>query len=113
MPGYAVNLIANRVRDERLRLRWSVRDAAAAGGISNTWWAKFEDGVQPLTEGIIAAVAKAYGWDDNWASQPDELDVLRGQVGELARAVRELLRTAGLDVETWLRELPASDVDAP
>lgn len=60
---------ANRVRLERLRRGWSVRDAARASGISNTYWGAFEDFRQPLTPTIADAVARAFGWDTGWADR--------------------------------------------
>lgn len=108
-----MNPLADRVRAERLNRGWSIRDAAAAthGQLSNTWWGKFEDGKQPLTDGIRAGVAEAFGWANNW---PDEsthvesldevlsrLDALEAgltkadaQLEELARAVRTWVKGA-------------------
>lgn len=62
-----MNVYADRVRQERLHRGWSVRDAARRGGISNTYWADFEDYRQSLTPMIAAAVAKAFDWPDDWA----------------------------------------------
>lgn len=73
-----MNYLADAVRDERLRREWSVRDAVAASGnlISNTWWGKFEDRKQPLTDLIRQAVRVAYDWDDDWPTTvkpPDDM----------------------------------------
>lgn len=86
--------LPDRVRTERLARKWSVRTAATAGGISNTWWGKFEDGVQPLTPEIAAAVARAYEWPAEWAtvSQSDEVDLLRQRVDELRKDLTDLTR---------------------
>lgn len=98
---------ADRVRGERLRRNWSVRTAAGKSGISNTYWASFEDGKIPLTPRISDAVAAAFEWDTDWATQPDESDDLRRQVGALTRAVWELLELAGLEPAAWLPAPPA------
>lgn len=58
--------LADIVRRERLRRDWSVRSAATAGGISNTYWGGFEDYKQPLTPTIVEAVARAFKWSRNW-----------------------------------------------
>jgi len=81
-----MNPLGDRVRAERLRLRMSVRTAATAGGISNTWWGRFEDGLQPLTDSISVAVARALDWPTEWATQPadDPLAALRSLVADLS-----------------------------
>lgn len=66
-----MNEHADKVRHERLRRDWSVRQAASAGGISNTYWGNFEDYKQPLTPAIAGAVARAFKWSTSWA---DELE---------------------------------------
>jgi transcriptional regulator with XRE-family HTH domain len=86
---------ADKVRDERLQRGWSVRKASGLGGISNTWWQNFENGTQPLTESINAAVAKAFGWPDDWAqvsSPPDRLDDILELLQEVSVQVQELIR---------------------
>lgn len=105
-----MNPLADHVRAERLRRRWSVRDAAVAGKISNTWWAKFEDGLQPLTDGIVAAVALAFGWSADWATQPvgdDQLTRLVAVVAELSERVdglaAQVVRLGGEVVPTSRR----------
>lgn len=87
-----MNPLAERVRAERLGRGWSVRDAASAAGLSNTWWARFEEGLQPITDGIVAGVALAFEWPADWPTQPDDgpLAALRAQMAELAARVDEL-----------------------
>lgn len=87
------------VRAERLRRNLSVRAASTLGGISNTWWARFEDGKQPATGALIEAVARAFGWPDTWAAvnPPDEVAALRKQVAELSDRLEGLQQiVAGL-----------------
>lgn len=104
MPG--VDALADRVRRERLRREWSVRDAAAAGGISNTYWGQFEDYRQPLTPLIAAAVARAYGWNDDWADEVAAADV--SQYDELVVRIRRL-EQAMLRVQREVGEMPDAD----
>jgi len=81
--------LGDRVRAERLNRNLSVRQAAALGGISNTWWGRFEDGKQPLTPAISAAVSAAFGWDQSWAVSLPHAGVgeLRAQVADLSDRV--------------------------
>lgn len=92
--------LGDRVRAERLRLGLSVRAAAQKGGISNTWWGRFEDGDQPLTPAIAAAVSKAFKWAKDWAvslpstgpGQPEsQLEALTARIdGQLAELRADL-----------------------
>lgn len=65
-----------RVREE-VRLRnMSVRQAAAAGGISNTTWGDFyTTGI--ATPKIRDAVARAFGWELDWPDNPPPLPEAR------------------------------------
>ncbi len=55
--------------------------------------------MQPLTDGIAAGVALAFGWDDDWATRPEGVDPLdeirkRLRVQELALAdLRAIVQT--------------------
>lgn len=112
-----MNHLADRVRDERLARGWSIRHAVVESGnlITNTWWGKFEDRQQPLTDTIRDAVAAAYKWPKDW---PDEVTPPAGmadvgaqrsqfemaqEVARLADLVRELRASVRDDVAT-LRE---------
>lgn len=108
-----MNHLADRVRRERLsRGPWSIRKSAGLGGISNTWWGKFEDGLIPLSDEIAKAVAKAFDWDDDWASQPNEFVELQDRVERLHKVVVRLSELLGFDAEPLLYEPPAqSQVD--
>lgn len=94
-----MNPLAARVREERLRRRWSVRKCATEGGISNTWWQNFENDVQPITDLIAAAVAQAFEWPADWATTPlageeDTKELLRqvlAHVLELTELVKDRL----------------------
>ncbi len=112
-----VDQLADRVRHERLRRGWSVRDAAAAGSISNTYWGKFEDYRQSLTPMIATAVAKAFDWPADWPDaadgqpvnrQADEMAQLRREVDALRQAVESLLVGGRLDAEQQLEAIRAS-----
>jgi transcriptional regulator with XRE-family HTH domain len=87
--------VTGRVVYERHLHGWSVRRAATAGGISNTYWGGFENGEVGITETIRAGVARAFGWSPTWPeilpSWPaaDQLEV---RVLRLEEATRLLLR---------------------
>lgn len=85
-----MNPLADTVRQERLSRGWSVRTAASRGGISNTWWSRFEDGLQPLTPAIGEAVAEAFDWPATWAATPPGPADQSAVVMELVRQVAEL-----------------------
>ena len=93
-----VNPLGDKVRAERLGRGESVRTSATRGGISNTWWARFEDGSQPLTPSIAKAVAKAFKWPKDWAEavtppvgdRDADLAELRSQVAELVEEMTRL-----------------------
>lgn len=113
-----MNELANLVRAERLRRGWSVRQAAAAAGISNTWWGKFEDGRQPLTPMIANGVAKAYDWPTEWAAapasmpRPEEVSRLFELVADLAERVAEMSRShaaMGAALERLIRQQRQGD----
>ncbi len=87
-----MNPLADKVRLERVRRGWSVRKCASLGEISNTWWAKFEEGKQPLSEAITLAVAKAFDWEMDWATQPGAVDV------DVLAAVAQQVRTSAAEV---------------
>ena len=104
-----MDYLADKVRRERLQRGWSVRDAARAGGISNTFWGNFEDYRQALTPLLTAAVSRAFEWSDDWANaaiaernatgtggqsisyvSTTRFDELAARVDELELVVREL-----------------------
>jgi transcriptional regulator with XRE-family HTH domain len=104
-----MNPAADRVRLERLRRKWSIRQASSAGGISNTYWANFENGTQPLTEGLVAAIARAFEWGEDWQAANGDYDLsaviqsvrdTTSQLVELRNEVRslqaEVLRLQGI-----------------
>lgn len=97
-------------RERRLR-GWSARDAAIAGGVSNTTWSKFEKGA-PLGETMRLGVAKAFGWTPEWPEHPpvrqppaDEVSQLRREVEALLSQVQEQAQMLGelMDVVAALR----------
>lgn len=47
----------------------SVRKAAAAGGVSNTTWGRYEAG-DPLTDTMRLAAAQAFDWPTDWPVNP-------------------------------------------
>jgi hypothetical protein len=104
--------LADRVRSERLGRGWSIRTAAAASGqLSNTWWGKFEDGKQPLTDGIRLGVAQAFNWNENWPTELSQLDEMVARMGAQARALRAVLRVVR-QLDEWgvdVSGLPGDD----
>ena len=38
--------------------------------MSNTLWGQYEAGQRPLSNRIQAAVAEAFGWNEDWPSDP-------------------------------------------
>jgi DNA-binding XRE family transcriptional regulator len=58
------------VTQERAARMMSVRQAAAAGGISNTTWHDWEDGRRDLSPKMRDAVAKAFDWPADWNFNP-------------------------------------------
>lgn len=71
-----------------------VRLLGADAPISNSYWSAWEAGSVPLTDGIRAAVAQAFGWELDWPENPpaapiSSLDALRSEVAELRAEVRE------------------------
>lgn len=94
---WGVNELADRVRRERLTRGWSVRRAATESGIiTNTWWQRFEDGQQPLTDSINAAVVAAFGWPTDWATQQPD--------GDQRAALQELVSLAVMRATRSLAE---------
>lgn len=83
---------------------WSIRQASAAGGISNTAWASFEAGKSGLAGRMRQAVAQAFGWDYDWpAGPPAQLRLVKSDVSleELDAkldAVLRLLEQLAIDV---------------
>jgi transcriptional regulator with XRE-family HTH domain len=61
-----------RVRAERERRYPSIRKAAAAGGISNTQWGRYESGEIHLTQPLRVAIAQAFGWPEDWPEAPTQ-----------------------------------------
>lgn len=84
-----MNPLGDKVRAERLRRGESVRTAATRGKISNTWWGKFEDGVQPLTDGLSEAVAKSFKWPETWAEDPTQPTSVDSQLAQLRAEVAD------------------------
>ena len=86
--------IHTRVIAEREARGWSARDAALAGGVSNTTWSRFEKG-GPLTNDMRRAVAQAFGWPTTWPADevpPEDisrLDRLELEVARLALLVAD------------------------
>lgn len=96
--------LADRVRNERLSRKWSVRRAATEThkkkgreGVSNSYWANFENGTQPLTPLLSQAIAIAFDWPDTWpetaSPSSDEVAALRREVDALVLAVKNLTET--------------------
>jgi transcriptional regulator with XRE-family HTH domain len=100
-PLRPVNAAADRVRLERLRRKWSVRQAASAGGISNTHWQAFENGLQELTPGLSAAVARAFEWDLDWTAANGDYDL-----GAVIQSVRDTTSQL-VELRTEVRSLQA------
>lgn len=103
--------LTERVTRERRLRGWSARDAAIAGGVSNTTWSRFEAG-GPIGDAIRQGVARAFGWSVEWPETPppdelppDELSRLRHQVESLADQVQRQSRQLGelMDVVAELR----------
>jgi hypothetical protein len=84
----------DRVREEVRIRNLSVRQAATAGGISNTTWGDYyTTGI--ATPKIRDAVARVFGWPLDWPENPPPLpeareDQLLKLIAELALEVREL-----------------------
>ena len=93
-----------RVIDERIRRGWSIREAAAHGGVSNTTWARYEQ-TGNLTGRMRQAVALAYSWTVDWPDTPDtaepatapepddELTEIASKVDRLADSIDAVLAT--------------------
>lgn len=58
-----------RVTAIRERRFGSVRQAALAGGVSNTTWARYEESGN-LTHGMRVAIAQAFGFEEDWPENP-------------------------------------------
>lgn len=74
------DVVADYVRRERLRRDWSIRRCASMARenpLSNTYWGRFEDYKQELTDLLRAAVAEVFQWPEDW---PDEAHRLAGSV---------------------------------
>lgn len=108
---YGVDDLVTLVTRERRLRGWSARDAAVAGGVSNTTWSKFEAGA-PVGEAVRRGVARAFGWSPEWPEHPptqpppiDEISQLRREVEALARIVQEQAGQIGelMDVVTALQ----------
>jgi hypothetical protein len=115
-PHYeGVNPLADAVRDERLKRGWSIRRAVAESGnlITNTWWGKFEDRQQPLTDSIRLAVAAAYGWTQDWPEETFSRPTDASKDGGIQRfrlqAMQEIARQAQLLEE--VRAAAKADVE--
>jgi hypothetical protein len=84
-----------RVAVERRLRGWSGREAAIAGGISNTTWSKFE-ATGEIGDAMRRGAAKAFGWPMDWPEnlpaiemgQADAVSQLRVEVERLAGVVR-------------------------
>lgn len=94
--GGVTDLI-DRVELERRLRGWSVREAGAQGGISNTTWASFE-ATGMVTPKVRIAIAKAFGWPSSWPEElpeppvifqgeppvsPNDVSQLRGRVDSM------------------------------
>lgn len=96
--------LRERVRAERAVRMLSIRQASNAGGISNTSWSSFENGKTGLTVRMRYAVAKAFGWDDDWPfTQPPTLRLVSSavtleEVDAKVDAVLRLVEQLALDV---------------
>lgn len=93
MSEPTTDLVERVVVERRLR-GWSGREAAIAGGISNTTWSKFEAGGE-LGPAIRRGVAHAFGWPADWPENPpaaiapvDAVSQLRAEVERLAQVVQ-------------------------
>jgi hypothetical protein len=84
-----------RVAVERRLRGWSGREAAIAGGISNTTWSKFE-ATGEIGDAMRRGAAKAFGWPMDWPENlpvmeivgVDAVSQLRAEVERLARVVQ-------------------------
>jgi DNA-binding XRE family transcriptional regulator len=71
--------LRQRVTQERAARMMSVRQAAAAGGISNTSWHDWEDGRRELSPKVRAAIAQAFDWPSDWNFNPPAQRVFEQQ----------------------------------
>lgn len=88
------------VAAERKSRGWSIRTAAERGGISNTYWGKFEKGdINPDPEHpeLIRAVSVAFDWPADWATRPPPSDFSR-RLAALEQDADEHKRTRGLGI---------------
>jgi hypothetical protein len=102
------NAAVERVREE-VRLRnMSVRQAAAAGGVSNTTWGDFyATGI--ATPKMRDAVARAFDWPLDWPENPPPLPEAReDQLIKLVAALALEVRGLADEVRELRREVRKS-----
>lgn len=92
-----------------------VRHLSEEKYISNSYWSAWEAGTAPLTDGIRAAVAEAFGWQEDWPENPpaapvDALDALRAEVASMRSEVQE---SRALQERTLEAVLRLSDQQSP
>ena len=103
--------LTEQVRDERRRRDLSIRQAAAAGGISHTTWANFEKGAKPLGPNMRLAAAVAFDWPHDWCAKPadrrraDALARLSALEKEVSRLRLELANVVAQDERRIADEL--------
>lgn len=96
--------LIERVRMERRLRGWSVRQAAAAGGISNQAWSVFERG-GAITGGIHRAVMQAFSWPETWQTDPPEVPIGQADVVAELRSEIEGLRAQLAEVLEVMAQL--------
>jgi hypothetical protein len=77
--------LAELIATERRHRGWSVRRAAAEGGVSNQLWGQVEQGQTRLGHKMHRAVMQAFNWPETWQSDAVVVDV------DTAAAVDDLL----------------------
>ena len=77
-------------RAERLRRGWSLREAGDAGGTSHSQWDRIERNEARREHDMRTAVARAFGWPDDWIENPPPTPEVTQRDDEVLGAIEKL-----------------------